>query len=226
MNSNVVTRAIRREIWPLLRREGFETFAGRSAWRHSENKVDVVNFQSFNSYLAEEVGCTTFSFSLNLGCFLTPIPTALTKVTTKNGVHLPREFECHFRRRLLKTIHQPKLKRADTWLIGDEGEYLAESIADALTQIRLDGIPWFHRFENENEVLRTLQCDDEEGTWGFGGKDSPQRHILLGYMELSRNNLENAIAHMNLALQKLSNSPVEIPLTEQLRRQLDELRPD
>jgi hypothetical protein len=222
MDSTVVTRAIRREIWPVLRQEGFDRFAGRSAWRRSENKIDVVNFQSFNSYLAESVGCTTFSFSLNLGCFLPFIPTALMQVTVKDGAQLPREYECHLRRRLLKTIKQSELKRTDTWYIGDQGEYLTDSIADALTQIRLHGLSWFQRFEQEEELMRTLHRDGGGETFGFGTKDSPQRHILLGFAELSRKNRKGAIRHLNLALEKLSLYP-ENPLSAKLRRQLAEL---
>jgi hypothetical protein len=185
-NSSAVTREIRREIWPVLQQNGFDTFRGRSAWRHSQGKIDVVNLQSFNSYLANGVGCTTYSFSLNLGCFFTFVPPASTRVTEKDGVQLPQEFECHFRRRLQKTLRQPELRRTDTWLIKPDGKYLKESISDALTRIQVDGLSWFARFERQEEIKRTLERDDEGETWGFGTKDSPIRHLLLGSLELRK----------------------------------------
>jgi hypothetical protein len=92
-----------------------------------------------------------------------------------------------------------------------------------LIQIRLDGLPWFERFEHESEIMRTLQRDDEGETWGFGTKESPQRHVLLGCVELSRNNRKTAIEHLNFALEKLLKSPVKMPLAAQLERQLAEL---
>ena len=74
MDSRAVAKEINREIWPLLRREGFTKFSSRTAWRHTPEQIHVVNYKSFNSYLAEGVGCTTFSFALNLGIFFRAIP--------------------------------------------------------------------------------------------------------------------------------------------------------
>lgn len=52
MDSKVVARDIKREIWPLLRREGFTEFSPKTAWRHTPDQIHVVNYQSFNTYLA------------------------------------------------------------------------------------------------------------------------------------------------------------------------------
>ncbi len=108
MDSKVVSRQIRIHVWPVLKAAGFDHLVGRNAWRHSRYKVDVLNFQSFNSYLATQVGCTTFSFSLNLGCYLTFVPALYgDSQDPGKGVLLPQEYECHLRRRLRKTIPQP-----------------------------------------------------------------------------------------------------------------------
>lgn len=70
MDSRVVSRSIKNEIWPLLRKSGFSAFSARTAWRFAPEQTHVVNFQSFNTYLAERLGCTTVSFGLNLGIYL------------------------------------------------------------------------------------------------------------------------------------------------------------
>ena len=74
MDSKVVAREIKQEIWPLLRRERFTEFSPKTAWRLTSDQIHVVNYQSFNSYLAQGVGCTTFSFALNLGIVFRAIP--------------------------------------------------------------------------------------------------------------------------------------------------------
>jgi hypothetical protein len=73
-SSTDVNRAIRRLVWARLREVGFERRTARTAWRRWDEGVDVVNFQSFNSYLAGGVGCTTFSFAVNLGAALDYVP--------------------------------------------------------------------------------------------------------------------------------------------------------
>jgi len=67
MDNRKVTRAIGRVVWPALREVGFDSFTGRSAWRYAGKDVDVVNLQSFGGMLADSVGCTSFSFQVNLG---------------------------------------------------------------------------------------------------------------------------------------------------------------
>jgi hypothetical protein len=88
MDSKIVTREIRRFVWPRLKKQGFTEFSARTAWRHSKAKIDVVNFQSFNSYLAGVIGCTTYSFALNLGCYYLAIRGGLP-VPFGKGVPFP-----------------------------------------------------------------------------------------------------------------------------------------
>jgi hypothetical protein len=66
-DNRAVTRAIGRIVWPELREVGFDSFTGRNAWRYVDEDVDVGNFQSFGGMLADSVGCTSFSFQVNLG---------------------------------------------------------------------------------------------------------------------------------------------------------------
>lgn len=67
MDSKVVNRAIKANVWPMLKEHGFGHFTTRTAWRHDHDRIDVINFQSFNSYQASVIGCTTYSFALRLG---------------------------------------------------------------------------------------------------------------------------------------------------------------
>ena len=112
MDSRDVTRAIRRLVWPVLREHGFAAFSGRSAWRYVGDSVDVVNFQSFSASLADAVGCTTFSFSVNLGVWLPPDASEeLEPKRDAQGRLRPAEYQCvPHRRRLQKSLAQPWFK--------------------------------------------------------------------------------------------------------------------
>jgi hypothetical protein len=184
VNSYVVNKAIRRLIWPLLREAGFTQFTARYAWRYATGKIDVVNFQSFNSYLADGLRCTTFSFSVNLGCSFDAIPKRAT-VERINGYLRPREWECHFRLRLQKTISQPELQRTDIWYVDPSEQNLEIVIEDAKRAIMEIGLPWFDRFRATQEVLRT---------------PSPIRHLMIGYAALSLGQTEIAVEHIQAAL--------------------------
>ena len=201
MNSSVVSKAIRRVIWPLLREAGFSQFTTRYAWRYASGKIDVVNFQSFNSYLADGVGCTTFSFAVNLGCSFDAIPKRET-VQRIDGNLRPREWECHFRLSLQKTISQPELMRTNIWYVDRSEQNLEVVIEDAKRAITKIGLPWFDRFRVTQEVLRTLLEDSvgQDGTHGFGANPSPIRHLMIGYVALSLGKTQIALQHIQAAL--------------------------
>jgi len=112
VDSSIVNRVIRVEIWPFLKDRGFQHFNSRTAWRIHSDRVDVVNFQSFNSYNADVMGITTFSFAVNLGCHLRYIPnkyppevypTANSSKSLEGNAPRPKEYECHMRGRLSRS---------------------------------------------------------------------------------------------------------------------------
>jgi hypothetical protein len=203
MDSKDVSREIRSRIRPLLKGVGFSEFSSRTAWRFNSTRVDVVNFQSFNADLAEGLHSTTYSFALNLGCYFTFIPDRFGNkgLKFKGNFPLPEEARCPFRRQLHKTIQQPELSRSDIWYIDRAGKWLGPCIYDAGGVIARGAFPWFERFSDDAEVLRTLQDQSgENDTWGFGTFSSPIRHYLTGYTALYLKKYDLAIAHLEMAL--------------------------
>jgi hypothetical protein len=183
VESSVVSREIKSVIRPLLQDAGFTQFTTRTAWRYAGERIDVVNFQSFNSFLANSLGCTTYSFCVRLGCSFDAIPRS-ERVKRKDEFFRPEEYECHFRRPLQKSIQQPNLKRTDVWYVDPAGKNLDMVIADAKRAILETGLGWFTRFDDTKEVLRTLLEDQEshESTSGFGANPSPIRHFMTGFI--------------------------------------------
>ena len=134
VDSSVVNKEIKSVIRPILKDAGFTQFTARTEWRYAGEKIDVVNFQSFNSYLANGVGCTTYSFCGRLGCSFDAIPRS-ERVKRKDGLFRPEEYECHFRRALQKTIRQPNLKRRDVWYV-DMSPAAAASVMSVCEALR------------------------------------------------------------------------------------------
>jgi hypothetical protein len=188
MDSKTVNRHIRTSIWPVLKEAGFSTFTSRSAWRYRDEKVDVINFQSFNAYLAESLGCTTYSFTLNLGCYFHAVPEQFQPgmVKQRNGQLCPEEYMCHLRRTLRKGLRQPELRRRDIWYVDPEGENLERIMADVERAIVKQALPWFENYEDLRRVLRVLRRGEERqhGTFGFGANPSPMRSFLSGFIAL------------------------------------------
>ena len=203
MDSKVVNAEVKRTIWPRLKEVGFGVFTARTAWRHHANRIDVLNFQSFNSYTADVVGCTTYSFAVNLGCFLRSIPSQFEpdRIKRKSGEMLPQEFNCHFRGRLQKTLKQPELKEPDIWYIDAGQKYLDRAIADVENLLATKALPWFDKFGDDAFALQVLLNGDEEmgELWGFGRNPSPVRHYFTGYVALGANEIEMANRHLALA---------------------------
>ena len=168
------------------------------------------------------MGCTTYSFAVNLACFFSHIPHIYPEsVETKNGKLLPREYQGHFRRHLQKSIVQPELKRPAIWFIQENGGYLREVIDDAKSAIVSKGLPWFDRFNDLEEVMRVLLVDGEKDASGIGTKVSPIRNYLIGYSALALNNTSAATEHLQLALESGCFKLVE----NELRASLSNLHP-
>ncbi len=181
MDSKVVAKEFRHEIWPLLRQEGFTKFNPKTAWRYTPDQIHVVNFQSFNSYVVGVVGCTTFSFALNLGILFRAIPFEYPVKKGPDPSVKPQEYDCHFRRRLLKGIDQPILPRRDTWYLEPDGGNLLKCLNDSRTAMVREGLPWFNRFESLEYVL-SLLMEQEELPEVHATRNSTARKHMIGYV--------------------------------------------
>jgi hypothetical protein len=185
VDSKAVNREIRRTVWPLFKAHDFTSISARTAWRHGEQKIDVVNFQSFNTYNADVLGVTTFSFAINLGAYLRYVPPQWPPKKIKDGVPYPAEYECQFRGSILRTLHQPRNKHPQIWLVESDGRNILWCINDVVQRVP-DAIAWFDRLESKSSVLRILLDEPEQTSdlWGFGNKPSPMRSYLAAYVAM------------------------------------------
>jgi len=204
MDSKTVNKRIRSEIRPLLKTAGFSRFTARNSWRYTKAGVEVINFQSFNSYNASVMGCSTYSFSVNLGSYFSEIPDEYGggQVKQKAGELRPDEWQCHFRGGLHRSFSQPEYESRDVWYIDPEGRYIEKALHDVRMAIVRDGLPWFERLSDRSEALRILTEENERmrDLWGFGGIRSPIRHYLTGYLAFSLGRYDTAASHLREAL--------------------------
>lgn len=220
MDSKIVSAKLRSEVRPFLKEAGFSAFTGRNAWRYHSDRTEVVSYISFNSYNASVIGCTTYSFFLNLGVYFHYIPHHFdrTLFNANKPKFRPPEHNCHFRGGLSRSFSQPELERRDIWYIDEDGAYLDKAVHDTRMALARDGMPWFERFSESEEVLRTLLEDDEDmqSLWGFGRNPSPIRHYMTGYVSLHVGQSDLAREHLKKTIESGCFTGVAIELESDL----------
>ncbi|GAA1565763.1 hypothetical protein GCM10009804_23030 [Kribbella hippodromi] len=177
MDGKVVGRAINSRVRPLLKAAGFDQFAGRCAWRRSEYTIEHVVFRSFSAYIADGIGCTTFSFTGELGVFYRCFDPVKVR---------PREYELTFRATLGKTLRQPIFNpygsgqlqdRSDVWYVTDDGLNLEEAVEDAAVCLASQGIPFMDRLREPAKAFDLLLTETSNDSYDNFGALSM---LLLG----------------------------------------------
>ena len=211
IDSDAVNRALRALVWPELLRLGFGRRTSRTAWRDREAVIHVVNFRSFNRYLADLIGATTFSFGVNVGVFYPEIANISGMSVFLRDALRPPEPHCQGRQGLAKSIAQPGdpsqrdrpdpvdyaaprpwRDRPDVWLVLADGSNIEEVVIDARDRILADGIPWLERLSDLEEARRhfaevpgTTLGPGIEGE-AYGGKlGSPNRLRAVGALSVA-----------------------------------------
>ncbi len=203
IDSKTVNKEIRARIRPALEEAGFSAFTGRNSWRYAPDRIDVVNFQSFNSYNARVIGCTTYSFSVNLASYLPWIPrSGPREIKEVRGRLRPDEWECPLRGRLFRGFAQPELDRREIWYIDPQAKYLDQAIEDVRDCLLAQGLSWFDQFSDVHAILRIFRHEDmSDGLWGFGRNPSPMRSYLIGYSALQAGDRALAQKELRRALE-------------------------
>ncbi len=203
MNSALVNRAVRSLAWPVLKDRGFTCFTSRTAWRDREQLIDIINFQSFNRYNADVLGCTTFSFAVNLSIYLADVPSD-HPLPIRNERLRPAEYNGHIRRRLLPG-HPGLPKARDVWFVDEHGHNTSDVVAQAAAALTETAEPWFAAFGDRRTVLSVLRgvtAPPDEGTWLPGAPDSAARNTSVGYLALALGDRAIGVGHLQRALEQ------------------------
>lgn len=144
MNSKDVGKALKNDVFPLLREARFSEFSTRTAWRDSADTIDVVDFRSLGYYLGSAVAVTSHSFCVTIGVYykaLHSVPWAEGPLPVQ-----PEEWRCHARRVVRKPIFQLWCWRPDVWYVDGKGRNLAKVIAAVQRALREEALPWLDQF--------------------------------------------------------------------------------
>jgi hypothetical protein len=198
VDSRAITKLIRKRVWPALGEHGFTTFTTRSAWRYWEEGIDVVNFQALGSYSAGVIGCTPFSFAVNLGISVDYLPRS--PVNERGGRPAPEEYECILRTSLSPSIPQQRydVGPTDVWYVDGRGRNAEANVQDAVRVLVGTGLPWFESYRDPGRVLADLRAGKLEDC--AGADPSPLRHYLIGYTALRTGDAAVARDHFRALL--------------------------
>jgi uncharacterized protein DUF4304 len=199
MNKNAVHKHIWSDLAPLLSKQGF-TLAENTARHFSPSQIHVIGLQWFGPALAKRLGCTANSFAVRLGCYFRFIP-SVTLPEGKDGQLLPEEAHCHIRKTVFRSFKQPECDNNQIWFVDTAGKDLPQISSQLQTALVQEAFPWFQRFSDLREAVRTLTDDveNEERAFGFGRPGSPVRHLYRGYIALELGDKKLATADLSSA---------------------------
>jgi hypothetical protein len=167
MDSKAINKLIRSEVWPILREQGFSVFDARSAVAYIGPFINVVSFQSFNSYLAGGLGCTTFSFTPRLGVYVVGSPRQHRVKRDKDGRLRPFEYECALRSELRKRTPVDGFARDDVFYIDPDGRTTAQCFQE-LKYLCTEVAPrWFRRNNDLEYLLSRMRSAEEPNSAPF-----------------------------------------------------------
>ncbi len=150
VDSKAVNKLIRSEIWPLLRGWGFTVFEARTAWRYIGEAVDVVEFYSFTSMQAEEIGCTTYSFGLHLGV-------DVREAGETGGEARPDVWHCMFLKGMRKRSAVDGFRRDDVFYVAADGSSVAAVFQEVKDALERTARPWFDRMHKLEDVVAAME---------------------------------------------------------------------
>lgn len=201
VNKKAVEKALKDALRPVIKAHGFQTFKGRTAWRHTEKRIDVVEIQFFPKEQVDKWGITPFSFAIGAGVFFTFIPPYAGPIKNKDGELLPKEVDCHLRTTPFKTLKQRECGIPNIWYIDPVGKCLEPAICDARKHLEDKEFFWFERFNDLREVIRMLlEVEPSDEMHGMGSKLSPKRSYITGFVALELERWHIAIESLQEAL--------------------------
>jgi hypothetical protein len=165
-----------------LKASGFLHRQATTLWRHTNLKFDVLKFDVFPRARCEKWRVPFGSFGLQPSCLFPFLPRL--GHTPQDSVRPEAGFG-QVRLSINRTISQPSVRAANVWWAGDEETIFESVLKDLLNKVSEEVLPFFGRFEDTAELLRTFVEDDDaigrEGVWDFGKKGSPTRLLYTGF---------------------------------------------
>lgn len=177
---------------------GFIDRAHTTLWRRTNNKFDVLKINIIPKARSEKWRVPIGSFSLDPSCLFPYLPRSGYRASDKK-LHPEAGFG-QVRLWLHRGIVQPAVKPPNIWWAGHNAIMFELVATDVHRKIEEEVLPFFSRFEDPQELLRTLLEEEDGigrgGPWEFGKKGSPRRLLYTGFAALECSKWELAISSL------------------------------
>lgn len=218
LQREVVRARLQQGLQPLLTARAFSGFQNDVSTRATPTRTDVVAVQFFPKGKLAKWGLPSNSFSVAVGSQFSFLPAVFGKEAGQSKQ--PNPALCHVRLTPSRGIWQLRGRRhPNIWVVDENGKNLEKCAEDAARVLSTAVLPWFSRFDDLQELERTLLEDEEQfdKAWGFGRKGSPLRKLLLGlvaaqlkHFDIARDNLNQAVEHHGLVELAGSDEPLHM----------------
>lgn len=182
---------------------GFADRKGTTLWRRTNLKFDTLKFDVIPRTRSEKWRVPLGSFGLEPSCLFPFLPRAGHAPT--DGLKPEKGFG-QLRLSIRSAISQRAVKAPKIWWAGDEGVQ-----QDVLDTINEKALPFFQRFEDPEELLRTFLEDEDaigcEGVWDFGKKGSPNRLLYAGFAAIECSKWDLAISSFESCKERILGFP-------------------
>jgi hypothetical protein len=188
---------------------GFRNRKDVTLWRRTNVKFDVLKFHIITNARCQKWHVPLGSFGLAPSCLFPFLP--LLDRASDGEILRPEEGFGQVRLSIYRGIPQPSVRVPNVWCIGDSAKTFDLVTEDVLGKITREAFPFFNRFEDTEELLRTFLEDDDaigrEGVWDFGKKGSPKRLLYIGFAAIECGKWDLAISSLRACSQKTKGIP-------------------
>jgi hypothetical protein len=199
---------------------GFSNQRDATLWRRTNVKFDVLKFDVIPRARCQKWLVPLGSFGLDPSCLFPFLP-RLGHSRDGDSFRPERGFG-QIRLSIDRGIRQPSVKVPNVWWAGDSADVTEAVTGDVLNRITEKALPFFSRFDDTQEVLRTFLEDENaigrEGVWGFGNLESSTRLLYTGFaaIECRKWNL----ASSSLRACKARTMAIPEPVGEDVRAEI------
>ena len=198
-NAAAIVESCRRE----LEASGFVHRKGNTLWRRTNLKLDVLKFDVIPRGRCQKWQVPLGSFGLDPSRLFPFLP-RLGHLPT-DGLQPDKGFG-QVRLSLRRGVTQRMVKGSNIWWAGESTEIFDMVLVDVLRVIRDRALPFFSRFEDAEEILRTFLEDEDaigrEGVWDFGKKGSVDRLLYTGFAAIECGKWDVAISSLKTCREK------------------------
>ncbi len=186
-----------------LASSGFIDRRGTTLWRRSNLKFDILKFDVIPPARSERWRVSLGSFGLEPGCLFPFLPRVGHAPT---DLLRPEKGLGQLRLSIRSAISQRAIKVPRIWSASDRGT--RQDVFDTITE---KALPFFRRFEDPEELLRTFLEDDDavghDGVWDFGKKGSPKRLLYTGFAAIECGKWDLAVSSLDSCKEKIMGLP-------------------